>query len=1348
MNCVRPPLLKKPARGFGWSCGSCSRKQERRLEARNTTHGDGEEDEILEEEEEDHGAGSDQLKGKDADETLSSGPRPPTAEQLAQAKLWPYRYLGIHCRVEDALDYDDRIYPRASSRLGPKHQANVQAWHGHSVEYVKPTDIKKKYMKGSSHKKDAKMTKDTIVALEADKASREKRPKWMVDEPLGYIPRGEDLNNGDLKNTAQLKFRMPEVGERSLRGTDSSNHTMTLEAREKTIDEYMAKAKAIAQPLFNLRDFSTNFLDKALELLTTNDYQIEKALTELQKQKRRQDLKEPELTEEEIRRFEDGVARYGSELRNVSRHVGKSQKHGEIVRFYYMWKKTERGKRIWDNYEGRKGKKQAKQADARLLDDVADDDDDSAFDNAKAAQRKRGFECKFCTTRKSPQWRRAPATAPGTTIPSDSSTKTGKDKNSHLILALCQRCAGLWRKYGIQWENIDEVAKKVAQGGGRAWKRRIDEELLIELVSANQASSIGLSSTAAAAAASVGLEVPANVTHQAGSELPKKKLKMTNHDFAALPGQETELNDDSTRKKLPEKPPEPPLIPEQPQFRLYPCDVCNLGVKDDPTLVICRHCRLTVHPHCYGITSDRADKWMCDTCANDVNPQKSTIYECLLCSHYENEDKAVMEPPKQSHKKKTDREKEKDRLERELIAEATTLYYKQQEEKGRPTEPRQSLKPTTAMNWSHVICSIMHSGIKYTDAPHLQAAEGFTGVLQPAPKSKEARCKLCKILKGSLLFCEQCDAPVHASCAQRYGYTLGLSLKPVAKNSVVKSMTISDMTGTAEAKIFCREHGEKKNIYPLFMPATVDGEVMNALKAFAITNKSVSHGSLTGTARKAELVQAATKSAAVVQAGGNARGKPTINEVAAPSTRSSRVSPSTVTVQSEDMENGDRVVHLGNGKEVATDGIIKQCARCQIDVSPMWHKAGSRVAGSVASPLKEIRQPGTDLTIDGIAALQSKIRLDEVTPKAPTETVLGVDDTSNMVSEVRNGHTETPFIDESHVLHPIVEETKHQPQQDQESMKDDDHWLCHKCFVRKKKSPPTPSPAPTPEPEPIMEDVREPEPASPLTPVVWQPPAVVPSVPPPAPPPAPPQAPEQYIGWSAPPEPQQPAYPAPERLSNGISHSSPAPVSRPATHYVAPPHPPPPQQHPPPPPQHYPSQPYPYRDERAPTYRAGQPMQYVGHQQPSGYPHPVSEPPSFQYRRDPHSGQLVQIPYVPPLMRQQNQPHQAPVRSPSQPRRRRSPPVHMRSPSIPEQGPHGPPEADSNPFAVLNGSSSHASPPPPPPQYPSHMYGSPRVRQDRPETPTNAYDRDSRWPSEISMQNGASASPSVRNLLH
>ena len=75
MNCVRPPLLKKPSRGFAWACGPCSRAQERKLEARNTPNLadpglEAEEEEIIDEEEDDG-----LLQGDDA-ETGRTSPHP------------------------------------------------------------------------------------------------------------------------------------------------------------------------------------------------------------------------------------------------------------------------------------------------------------------------------------------------------------------------------------------------------------------------------------------------------------------------------------------------------------------------------------------------------------------------------------------------------------------------------------------------------------------------------------------------------------------------------------------------------------------------------------------------------------------------------------------------------------------------------------------------------------------------------------------------------------------------------------------------------------------------------------------------------------------------------------------------------------------------------------------------------------------------------------------------------------------------------------------------------------------------------------------------------------------------
>ena len=641
MSCVNPPLLKKPSRGFAWACGPCSKAQEKKLEARNTpnindTVIDGEDEEPVDEE--DDLAGT---LGESLDTTRTSPARssedapsihPGTAEQIHQASLWLFRYLGIHCKVEDALDYDDRIYPRASSRLGPRHQANVTSWPGRPVEYVKPADIRRKYVKGGGYKKDSKLSKETLAALEADKIAREKRPKWVMDEPPGYTNRGEDYEVGDPRCTSELLFKLPEAAEVSESGNDDSRPDHhSVEEWEQMITNYMDRAKNLAKPL-GLPLLSTNLLDVALDMLRISGFNSEKAL-ELLSVADKKLFYEPDLSAAELKKFEDGVTKYGSEWHSLKKHV-KSVSAANIVRFYYTWKKTERGKQVWGSYSKRKGKKEAKKAESsagKLQDDVADEHDDSAFDNDKAFEKKRGFQCKFCSARSSPQWRRAPNTPAGTMILENSSSKaSGKDKGAQLMVALCQRCAHLWRRYAIEFEEIEEVAKKVAQGGGRAWKRKIDEELLKELVATNDIFGNQPDVSSVGPVSAGGTPAPGSSNVPGGSEPPRKKIKGASERDAANPALDyggVVTAGQQKKKAVLEKPAPPPPPPEPPKAKLLPCAICAQMEPLGDQHLTCRDCRMAVHRNCYGVVGENRSpsKWVCDMCSNDKNPQVSIV---------------------------------------------------------------------------------------------------------------------------------------------------------------------------------------------------------------------------------------------------------------------------------------------------------------------------------------------------------------------------------------------------------------------------------------------------------------------------------------------------------------------------------------------------------------------------------------------------------------------------------------------------------------------------------------------------------------------------------------------------
>lgn len=886
MNCVRPPLPKKPTRGFAWACGPCGRAAERRLEARNTPLGGvDEEEEIIEEEEEDPALLASTRAPSPSGPDVATDQHPGTQAEIAMAKMWPFRYLGIHCRVEDALQYDDRaIYPRASSRLGPRHQANVNVWHGRPVELVKPADIKKRFVKGGGQKKDTKLTKETLAAIEADRKEREKRPKWVQDEPPGYVHRGEDYDNDDPRNTARLMFKMPD---------EDDEHAPA--SSEAFIDKFMDRVKATAKSL-KVTTWGSNLQDKALELLIQNKYDADKAIEQLSKVDRVKDLKEPILTPDELKKFEEGVTKYGSEHRSIRLHMKTHHPTSTIIRFYYLWKKTPRGRQVWDNYGGRKGRKRQNMDPAgKLQAEVADDLDDSAFDTDKARTQKRGFECKHCSTRHSRQWRRAPGVTPGQTVPSGEG-KASKDKSNRLLLALCGRCAGLWRRYAIVWEDIDEVTKKAVQAGGRAWKRKLDEEVVREILASNEAASVDPSIV---------------VQSVEGAEPPKKKTKVAS-DGA----------DKKKALKLPTPPP-PPIVPDQPRWRELPCFVCNVLESAGERPIVCSHCKLSVHKRCYGLlTQVVPTKWVCDQCTNDRTPAVSTEYMCTLCP-IEATAHEMLEAPRVTHKKKSDREREKEKLEKELMDSVQLEYNKKQANLNRPSQPREPLKRTDGNNWVHVQCAIWTPEIKFSEASLLERAEGFSAI--PLERY-EATCKVCKKNDhGACVSCLQCRANFHVGCAIQAGYTLGFDVTPVkgSRKDQVITATLGEETGSLTAAIWCKEHAIKTPVHPISEAA--DDKSKNALQVF-VENYKQADPTLTGTARKANLLSQSTKlaSQAIPANAATNRRISTASNMA----RSARDSPA----------GASRTDEL-DGVSSAEDEPTKTCLKCHTDTSPRWWTA-------------------------------------------------------------------------------------------------------------------------------------------------------------------------------------------------------------------------------------------------------------------------------------------------------------------------------------------------------------------------------------------------------------------------
>ena len=171
----------------------------------------------------------------------------------------------------------------------------------------------------------------------------------------------------------------------------NSEQTAHRDTLPKIVDEYVKKARIHSRAI-GVPPFGVNFLDKAMELLTKYNYNAEAALSKLKTMDRKKDLHEPILTKQELTKFEEGVAKHGSEHRLIRLHMKTNLPNSDIVRFYYLWKKTPKGREVWGNYGGRKGSKRKV-------------DIDTYAQECKAGFFESSIDVSFCVTKASyVQW--------------------------------------------------------------------------------------------------------------------------------------------------------------------------------------------------------------------------------------------------------------------------------------------------------------------------------------------------------------------------------------------------------------------------------------------------------------------------------------------------------------------------------------------------------------------------------------------------------------------------------------------------------------------------------------------------------------------------------------------------------------------------------------------------------------------------------------------------------------------------------------------------------------------------------------------------------------------------------
>ena len=316
-----------------------------------------------------------------------------------------------------------------------------------------------------------------------------------------------------------------------------------------------------------------------------------------------------------------------------------------------------------------------------------------------------------------------------------------------------------------------------------------------------------------------------------------------------------------------------------------------------------------------------------------------------------------VENRKPTGKKRTEKQLEKEKMERESALAAAEYYHRKQEETNRPTNPREPLKRTAGNNWVHVACALWTPEMKFGNAKALEPSEGIGTI--PSARFEQI-CKLCKTSEGACVPCHQCHAPgklsselwiesapdgpamlsvgkltlllaspVHLGCAQKAGYTLGFDITPVksSRRELVNTVTLGGESGFMVAAVWCKEHAVKTIVHPI--EETGEDPELNALQMYARNYKQADL-TLTGTVRKANLVTQSTKVLAQGHgtANGNRRGSGTAN------------GSHTASRNGVKADDADDAAHAPDAAQHDTENGAweKRCLSCNVKFSPRWWK--------------------------------------------------------------------------------------------------------------------------------------------------------------------------------------------------------------------------------------------------------------------------------------------------------------------------------------------------------------------------------------------------------------------------
>ncbi|KAJ2395153.1 putative PHD type zinc finger protein with BAH domain-containing protein, partial [Coemansia sp. RSA 2559] len=763
MECLDPPLAKKPAKGYTWQCAACMR---RRLEQRekslddspNATNGvlePGDRKRTTRSTSSDEFAialrssaaagtatplgaaasaaasdtesrsGSKRLKLSHGDSRYNGDVSGKVIPRPRNRGIWPFRYFGINTDIEDVLHDDERIYPRAVSRIGPKYQAIIP-------DMVSPSGSE---LDSSLLAQHAKLFDEGGDMADSKQYLSRQKPNGNATPIANGTANHHHHNqqNGHRGKDSSVGGGLTSGGVSSGGGGGTARwHSKSAEQMDTTWDEIEARRGNhdeqifFKQPSFlpddelemymgaivpflcrhfsGIYDFSLlDCQDAALHGLALHGYDVEEALISIPECPEgyiRQREPGDYWTEEGLAKFNDCLREYGSNLQAIHNNIPENTRRS-ITLHYYMIRPTALGKRLLEAYDNRNHSGQRRpnlgqgEGAVNIHVEVASDAGLSSTNTPASSPRTTGMatrdqsrlsndhhdktrRCLNCARDRVSRWYPAPL---GFTA---HNTRSAKYSGSRRVV--CNDCYDYWLRYAAMPDQDFISSRKYQQPQPHQRQQAQQNSPPQE---------------------SYNLHSRPNGSH----EETRKASTRPKYAIAGIF----------------------PKIKGADHWPLTPCEVCRLptasGTGSIQPMLMCQDCGVCVHFECSGYPEGarlHPKRWRCGVCTNINNPTISLNYKCVLCHK-------GAEMPESSALTPSNR-------------------------------PRQLMWRTSGNNWVHPLCALA------LDQSRLLFAHGnivVDGVMALSKDMWMRRCSVCMQTDGAAVKCSvaNCEEGAHAHCA-------------------------------------------------------------------------------------------------------------------------------------------------------------------------------------------------------------------------------------------------------------------------------------------------------------------------------------------------------------------------------------------------------------------------------------------------------------------------------------------------------------------------------------------------------------------------------------------------------